>query len=82
VDSIALALARLVEIYLATGLVFAIAFVRYGIGEIDPDARTGTRGFRVSILPGAAALWPLLLRRWLAARAAQGSKPIPPRDDA
>jgi len=52
-------------VYLAVGLVFAVAFVARGIEQLDPRAREATRGFRLIVLPGAAALWPLLLARWL-----------------
>jgi hypothetical protein len=51
-------------IYLLCGLAFAIAFVFAGAGKIDPHAERGSWGFRLLILPGAAALWPLLARRW------------------
>lgn len=53
-------------IYLGVGVVFAIAFVFKGVGKVDPAAREGTLGFRLLILPGTAALWPILARRWLA----------------
>ena len=53
-------------IYLGVGLVFAIAFVWKGVGRVDPAAKEGTLGFRLLILPGVAALWPILARRWLA----------------
>jgi hypothetical protein len=53
-------------IYLALGALFAVAFALAGCARVDPAARTGTIGFRILILPGAAALWPLLLKRWLA----------------
>jgi hypothetical protein len=53
------------EIYLGLGLVFAIPFAFVGAGRIDPAARAGTVGFRLLIVPASAALWPLLLRRWL-----------------
>lgn len=51
--------------YLALGFGFAVAFVCLGAGRVDPHAKTGTWGFRLIIIPGAAALWPLLLNRWL-----------------
>ncbi len=50
--------------YLACGLVFAIPFALIGTKKIDPHATHGSWGFRVLIVPGAIALWPLLLRRW------------------
>ena len=52
--------------YLAAGLLFGVLFVCLWAGRIDPAARHGTLGFRVVILPGAIALWPILCRRlWL-----------------
>jgi len=51
-------------VYLACGLVFAIPFALIGAKKIDPHATHGSWGFRVLIVPGAIALWPLLLRRW------------------
>ena len=52
--------------YVAAGVVFAAAFVTWGVSRIDPVAREGTWGFRLIILPGVVALWPLLLIRWRA----------------
>ena len=49
--------------YLACGLVFAIPFALIGAKKIDPHATHGSWGFRVLIVPGGIALWPLLLRR-------------------
>jgi hypothetical protein len=50
--------------YLIFGLVFAFAFALVGVKRIDPHAAHGSWGFRVLIVPGTMALWPLLLRRW------------------
>lgn len=50
--------------YLAAGVVFAVPFVVRGVDRIDPAARLSRWGFRIAILPGAVALWPILLRRW------------------
>ncbi len=61
---VAIFLARALEAYVALGLVFAVPFVAWGVGRVDPAARQGTLGFRLLILPGCAALWPLLLVRW------------------
>jgi hypothetical protein len=57
----------LAVLYLSIGAAFAIPFALVGAGRIDPHAESGTIGFRLLILPGAAALWPLLLTRWLRA---------------
>lgn len=50
--------------YLACGLIFAIPFAFVGVKRIDPHATHGSWGFRLLLIPGAAALWPLLLKRW------------------
>ena len=55
-----------VEIYLVAGLLFAIPFVARGVNRIDPVARESSWGFRLIILPGVIALWPVLARRWVA----------------
>lgn len=52
-------------VYLACGVAFAIPFALVGVKRIDPHAAHGSWGFRLLILPGAAALWPLLLKRQL-----------------
>lgn len=56
-------------VYLALGLLFAVAFVTRGAGRIDPVARAATRAFSLVIFPGAAALWPMLTLKWLRAPA-------------
>lgn len=63
-ESIARLLIYGAEAYLGLGLAFALAFAFVGAGRIDPQARRGTLGFRLLILPAAAALWPLLAWRW------------------
>jgi len=50
--------------YLGVGLVFALPFVLTGAGRLDHVARQGTIGFRLLIIPGVTALWPLLAWRW------------------
>ncbi len=54
--------------YVAMGVVFALGFVIAGAGRIDEDAKAGTAGFRLMIFAGSAALWPLLMRKWMQAR--------------
>jgi hypothetical protein len=51
--------------YLGCGFVFAIPFVLFGVKQIDPHAAHGSWGFRLLIIPGTLAFWPLLLRRWM-----------------
>lgn len=64
-ESVARALVLVFQIYVGLGLVVAVPFVVRGVGKIDPSAREGTRGFRLLILPGCVAFWPLIAWRWL-----------------
>jgi len=57
----------LLAIYLWTGVLFALAFVAIGITRLDPAAKGSSWGFRLLIVPGAVALWPWLLARWVRA---------------
>ncbi|MEL7472585.1 MAG: hypothetical protein AAGK04_04645 [Planctomycetota bacterium] len=61
-------LMMLLGVYLGLGVLFGLVFVMLGAGRLDPHARRAPLVFRLLILPGSAALWPLLARRW--ARAA------------
>jgi len=63
-------LVAIVAAYAAIGLVVAVPFVIAGIGTIDPAARAAPWTFRALVFPGVVALWPYLLRRWLAHRSA------------
>lgn len=56
---------ELLTAYAIAGAVFAIAFVTRGVGRVDPAAERAPLGFRLIIAPGCAALWPLLLARWI-----------------
>lgn len=53
--------------YAAVGLAVAAGFVTAGLAKVMPHTRV-TAGARLLFIPGAAALWPLVLSRWLAAR--------------
>jgi hypothetical protein len=55
-------------LYAACGVVLALAFVVVGISRVQPAPVS--LGARILILPGAVALWPYVLKRWLAARGA------------
>lgn len=57
-----------VALYLLVGLVTAVAFVSYGLTQVLPHAMTASIGARILFIPGAAALWPYVLVRWLQAR--------------
>ena len=51
-------------VYAGLGLLFGVAFITRGAARIDPQAVGGSWGFRLAILPGVVALWPLVARRW------------------
>jgi hypothetical protein len=56
---------NLLGAYTGIGLLFAIAFLAVGISQVDPDSMGSGVGFRLIILPGVAALRPVLLTRWV-----------------
>jgi hypothetical protein len=64
-DSIATLLLYGFALYLATGVAVGLAFVTVGVTVVQPAPVTA--GARVLLLPGAIALWPLVLSRWLRA---------------
>lgn len=55
----------LLAAYLGCGVLFGLAFVSRGVQRLDPGAQGMPLLARVLILPGAAALWPLLAWKWL-----------------
>ena len=55
-------------VYLAAGACFAVCFAAWGAQTIDSAAEGMPLLARLLILPGATALWPLLLVRWLRRR--------------
>jgi hypothetical protein len=52
-------------LYTAIGVATALAFVTFGVTRVQPASVS--LGARILILPGAAALWPYVLIRWLRA---------------
>ena len=59
------ALLMVLGAYLAIGTCVAAAFIAWGVPAIDPAGKGMPVSARLIILPGAAALWPVLLLRWL-----------------
>ena len=59
-------LLNVLALYAAVGVLTALAFVCVGVTRVQPAAVS--LGARILILPGAAALWPYVLARWLRAR--------------
>ena len=50
--------------YATLGLLFAVPFVWIGVQRLDSEAQGSGIGFRLLILPGVAAFWPMFLSRW------------------
>jgi hypothetical protein len=71
---IAETLVALLYLYAGAGLAFAVPFVLRGVERIDSQARGAGWGFRLILLPGVVAFWPVLLRRWIA------GNPEPPEE--
>jgi hypothetical protein len=53
-------------LYCAAGIVAAVAFVLFGVTRVQP--LPVSMGARIMLLPGAFALWPYVVARWLASR--------------
>jgi len=54
--------------YAVVGVILGVPLVAYGLGRIDPAAKSAPWTFRVLVFPGVVALWPLLALRWLKSR--------------
>jgi hypothetical protein len=59
------ALVTAIALYALAGIVVALAFVTTGLGAVLPAGTPVTIGARILFVPGAAVLWPIVLRRWL-----------------
>jgi len=62
-ETIAKAIVYTMAGYASLGLLFALPFVCRGVQRLDSEAQGSGVGFRLLILPGVAALWPVLLYR-------------------
>ena len=67
-DVIAAILFGMLVIYVAIGLLAGVAFVVGGVARVQPAPVT--IGARILLLPGATALWPLVLARWFSSQRA------------
>jgi hypothetical protein len=63
-EILAKAIVYALTVYASLGLVFAVPFVWFGIQLLDSEAQGSGIGFRLLILPGVAAFWPMFLYRW------------------
>ena len=64
-ETLAQAFVYALTTYAGVGLVFALVFVFFGVSRIDSEAQGSGIGFRLLVLPGVAAFWPMFLRRWM-----------------
>ncbi|PYX75162.1 MAG: hypothetical protein DMG72_08145 [Acidobacteria bacterium] len=63
-EIVAKAIVYTLAIYAGLGLLFAMPFVCFGVQRSDSEAQGSGVGFRLLILPGVAAFWPMFLYRW------------------
>jgi hypothetical protein len=63
-EIVAKAIVYTLAVYASLGLVFAVPFVWLGVQRLDSEAQGSSIGFRLLILPGVAAFWPMFLYRW------------------
>ncbi len=52
------------ELYALAGVAFAVLFLPRGVVRLDPRVAGAPKTLRLLILPGVAALWPVLAWRW------------------
>jgi hypothetical protein len=54
-----------IGLYAAAGIAIAAAFLAFGVTRVLPEPLPVTLGTRIVLFPGAVALWPYVLMRWL-----------------
>ena len=52
-------------LYAGLGAVIGLGFVAFGVTRVLGGTYPVTLGARILLLPGAAALWPYVLMRWI-----------------
>jgi hypothetical protein len=62
-ESLAKTFVYALETYAGLGLIFAVPFVWLGVQRLDSTARGSGIAFRLLILPGVVALWPMFVFR-------------------
>lgn len=55
----------LAGLYVSLGVFVALGVLLGGLGKIDHAVSESTWGFKMLVVPGLAALWPLMLMRWI-----------------
>jgi hypothetical protein len=64
-------LVRAAAVYVAVGTVFSAFLLVRGLRRFDEAAAHGGLGFKLLVLPGMVALWPLVLVIWRRGQAVQ-----------
>jgi hypothetical protein len=59
-------------VYSLCGLAVGVPFVLRGVDRVDASARGASIGFRLIILPGTVALWPIIATKWIKAFRTEG----------
>jgi len=65
-DALAAILLGVLALYVAVGLVVGLAFVAFGVVQVQ--RAPVTIAARILFLPAAVSLWPIVLSRWLQSR--------------
>jgi hypothetical protein len=68
-DAVATVLLGALALYVAIGLAVAAIFLLFGVTAVA--GAPASVGARILFLPGAVALWPIVLSRWLKLRNAR-----------
>jgi hypothetical protein len=55
-------------IYVTAGVVVGLLFVLFGVTRVLDHPAGVSPGARILLFPASAALWPLIVRRWLKSR--------------
>ena len=58
-------------LYVAVGVVFALAFLTTGVTRALPEPIPVSIGARFLFIPASIVLWPLVLQRWRKAKEGQ-----------
>lgn len=62
---VAQVIVALFELYALAGVAFAALFLPRGVDRLDARVAGAPKTLKLLILPGVAALWPLLAWRWI-----------------
>jgi hypothetical protein len=64
-ETLAKTLVYAMTAYAGLGLTFAVPFVCLGVQSVDSEAQGSGIAFRLLIMPGLTAFWPMFLYRWM-----------------